>query len=112
MTHPLHEIAVDEALVRALLAGQHPDLAGLPLVRAAQGWDNVTFRLGDDLAVRLPARAVAAPLVEHEQRWLPVLAPLLPVAVPVPVRLRRPVAVERRRLDRGHTGRRADGRRA
>ncbi|OJV80373.1 MAG: phosphotransferase [Cellulomonas sp. 73-92] len=90
MTHPLHEIAVDEALVRALLAGQHPDLAGLPLVRAAQGWDNVTFRLGDDLAVRLPARAVAAPLVEHEQRWLPVLAPLLPVAVPVPVRLGRP----------------------
>ena len=89
MTHPLHEVDVDEALVRALLAEQHPDLAGLPLARVAQGWDNVTFRLGGNLAVRLPARAVAGPLVAHEQRWLPVLAPLLPVAVPVPVRLGR-----------------------
>ena len=92
MTHPLHELEIDEPLVHALLAEQHPDLAALPLVRAAHGWDNVTFRLGDDLAVRLPARAVAAPLVVHEQRWLPELAPLLPVAVPAPVRTGRPGA--------------------
>lgn len=92
MTHPLHEVDLDAALVGALLAEQHPDLADLPLVRVAQGWDNVTFRLGDRLAVRLPARAVAAPLIEHEQRWLPVLAAQLPVAVPVPVRVGRPTA--------------------
>jgi aminoglycoside phosphotransferase (APT) family kinase protein len=90
VTHPLHEVELDEPLVRALLAEQHPDLAELPLVRVAHGWDNVTFRLGAHLAVRLPARAVAAPLVEHEQRWLPVLAPTLPVAVPAPVRVGRP----------------------
>ena len=88
MRHPLHEVDPDEALVRRLLRAQHPDLAGLPLRRVAQGWDNVTYRLGEDLAVRLPARALAAPLVEHEQRWLPVLAPLLPVPVPVPVPVR------------------------
>jgi aminoglycoside phosphotransferase (APT) family kinase protein len=90
--HPLHEVDVDEPLVRALLASQHPDLAGLALAHAAAGWDNVTFRLGDRLAVRLPARAAAAPLVEHEQRWLATLAPLLDVPVPVPVRVGRPGA--------------------
>jgi aminoglycoside phosphotransferase (APT) family kinase protein len=92
VTHPLHELDVDEALVRELLAEQHPDLADRSLTRVAHGWDNVTFRLGDDMAVRLPGRAAAAPLVEHEQRWLPVLAPELPVPVPVPVRVGRPGA--------------------
>lgn len=92
MTHPLHEVAPDERLVRDLLRTQHPDLAGLPLHRAAHGWDNVTFRLGDALAVRLPARTAAAALVAHEQRWLPVLASWLPVAVPAPVRVGRPGA--------------------
>ena len=92
MTHPLHEVEPDERLVSALLREQHPDLAARPLARVAHGWDNVTYRLGDDLAVRLPARAPAAPLVEHEQRWLPVLAPLLPVPVPAPVRRGRPGA--------------------
>ncbi len=92
MTHPRHEVEVSDRLVRTLLAAQHRDLADLPLVRAAQGWDNVTFRLGPELAVRLPARAAAAPLVAHEQRWLSVLAPLVPVPVPVPVRVGRPGA--------------------
>ena len=92
MTHPLHELEIREPLVRALLAEQHPDLVDLPLTHAAQGWDNVTFRLGEHLAVRLPARAPAAPLVEHEQRWLPSLARTLPVPVPAPVRLGRPGA--------------------
>jgi aminoglycoside phosphotransferase (APT) family kinase protein len=84
------EVEIDVELVRALLAEQHPDLAGLPLRVAAQGWDNVMARLGGDLAVRLPRRQVAAELVEKEQRWLPGLAPRLPVTVPVPVRVGRP----------------------
>lgn len=90
MRHPLHELTVDTHLVRALLRDQHPDLADRPLVVTAAGWDNVTVRLGADLAVRLPVRAQAARLVEHEQRWLPRLAPSLPVPVPVPVRTGRP----------------------
>jgi len=48
------------------------------------------LRLGDDLAVRLPRRAAAAALIEHEQRWLPELAPRLPLAVPAPFRAGRP----------------------
>ncbi|WP_402464973.1 aminoglycoside phosphotransferase family protein [Isoptericola aurantiacus] len=81
------EIDVDVALVRALLAEQHPDLADLPVEIVAHGWDNVMARLGADLAVRVPRRALAAPLIEHEQQWLPVLAPRLQVPVPVPVRV-------------------------
>jgi aminoglycoside phosphotransferase (APT) family kinase protein len=87
---PAAEVAVDDGLVRALLAEQHPDLAGLPLALAANGWDNVLFRLGADLAVRLPRRALAVPLVEHEQRWLPELAPHLPLPIPAPVRVGEP----------------------
>jgi aminoglycoside phosphotransferase (APT) family kinase protein len=87
---PPAETAIDEDLVRRLLLAQHPDLAELPLRLAATGWDNATYRLGDDLAVRLPRIAAAAPLLGNEQRWLPVLAPQLPIPVPVPVRPGRP----------------------
>ena len=84
---PAAEVAVDAALVRALLSEQHPDLADLELTELANGWDNVLFRLGDELVVRLPRRQLAVPLVEHEQRWLPELAPLLPLPIPAPVRV-------------------------
>lgn len=87
---PAAEVDVTVDLVRRLLASQHPDLAGRDLRLAASGWDNVMLRLGDDLAVRLPRRAAGAVLIEHEQRWLPELAPLLPIPVPVPVRVGRP----------------------
>jgi aminoglycoside phosphotransferase (APT) family kinase protein len=93
MPHPpLREVDVDGRLVRALLREQHPDLADRPLVPAGAGWDNAMFRLGPDLAVRLPTRAAAAALVLHEQRWLSELAVRLPVAVPTPVRTGRPSA--------------------
>lgn len=87
---PPAETLIDITLVRALLEEQHPDLAGLSLVEAGEGWDNRTFRLGKDLAVRLPRRAVSAPLIEREQRWLPILAHHLPLAVPNIVRMGRP----------------------
>lgn len=87
---PPAEVSVDAALVRRLLAEQYPDLAALPLTEAASGWDNVMFRLGDGLAVRLPRRQVAAPLIETEQKWLSRLAPDLPLATPTPVRVGAP----------------------
>lgn len=80
----------DAGIVRALLAEQHPDLARLPIRHVARGWDNDLFRLGDDLAVRLPHRAQAAPLLAHELAWLPRLAPRLPLPVPVPLRAGQP----------------------
>jgi aminoglycoside phosphotransferase (APT) family kinase protein len=87
---PPAEVAIDAALVQALLADQHPDLAGLELVELATGWDNVNYRLGEVYTVRLPRRSMSAVLVEHEQRWLPVLAPRLPLPIPAPVRVGRP----------------------
>jgi aminoglycoside phosphotransferase (APT) family kinase protein len=73
-------------MVRTLLAAQHPDLARLTLTPMPCGWDNAMFRLGADLAIRLPRRQLAAALVLNEQRWLPQLAPGLPLRVPVPLR--------------------------
>jgi aminoglycoside phosphotransferase (APT) family kinase protein len=87
---PVAEVDVDEPLVRALLGEQHSDLANLPLTLVANGWDNVLWRLGDELMVRLPRREAAASLVLAEQRWLPELAPRLPLPVPVPLRVGRP----------------------
>ena len=82
---------IDVGLVRRLVAGQFPKWAGLP-VRPVdrQGHDNRTFRLGDDLAVRLPSAGRYAAAVAKEQAWLPRLAPLLPQPIPPPVALGRP----------------------
>ena len=87
MAKPAAEVEIPEDLVRSLLHEQHADLATLPLRRLAEGWDNVIWRLGDDLIVRLPRRQMGAVLVRHEQRWLPELAAGLPLPVPVPVRM-------------------------
>jgi aminoglycoside phosphotransferase (APT) family kinase protein len=65
---PPAEVPIDVALVRALLEEQHPDLLAFPIVEASEGWDNRTFRLGEDPAVRLPRRAASAPLIEQRGR--------------------------------------------
>lgn len=87
---PPADVEISADLVRALLRDQHPDLAARPLRHAGGGWDNEMWRLGPDLAVRLPRRAGAAPLAGHEQRWLPELATLVRVPVPVPFRTGTP----------------------
>lgn len=76
--------------MRALLAEQRPDHAQAPLRRVDEGWDNVTYLLGDEHAVRLPRRRAAVALLLHEQRWLPELARDLPVETPLPVHLGTP----------------------
>jgi aminoglycoside phosphotransferase (APT) family kinase protein len=87
---PAAEVDVTPELLRRLLAGQHPDLAGLPVTAAANGWDNVVFRVGDGLLARLPRREMGARLTGHEQQWLPRLATQLPLPIPAPVRTGRP----------------------
>lgn len=84
---------IDTDLVRRLVAGQFPRWVGLPVQPVAvSGWDNRTFHLGDEMTVRLPSAAGYIEQVEKEHRWLPVLAPLLPL--PIPVSLARGVATE------------------
>ncbi|THA24363.1 aminoglycoside phosphotransferase family protein [Streptomyces sp. RKND-216] len=85
------EIDIDAGLIRDLLREQHPDLAGQPVRLGARGWDNQLWRLGDDLAVRLPwATESADELLRKEHAWLPALAPHLPLPTPVPQRLGEP----------------------
>lgn len=87
------EADVDAALVRRLLAACFPDWAPRPLVPvASSGTDHALYRLGDDLLVRLPRLARVVDQVEREHRWLPRLAPQLPVAIPTPVARGSPAA--------------------
>jgi aminoglycoside phosphotransferase (APT) family kinase protein/RimJ/RimL family protein N-acetyltransferase len=80
------EVHTDADLVRRLLRAQHPQWADRPITRVpSAGTDNAMYRLGDDLAARLPRIDWAVETVAKEQRWLPHVAPHLPLAVPLPV---------------------------
>lgn len=97
----------DEALVRRMVAAQFPQWADLSVRSLAPGgWDNRTFRLGEHMVVRLPSASDYAAQVEKENLWLPRLARLLPLPIPVPLGDRRtggwlPVEVVGLSLDRG-----------
>jgi len=80
------EVDTDVSLVRRLLAGQFPRWADLPVTPVpSAGTDNAIYRLGDDMAVRMPRRQWATRPIDKEHLWLPRLAPLLPLAIPVPL---------------------------
>lgn len=77
---------INVALVHQLVAAQFPQWADLPIKPVESGgWDNRTFHLGADMTVRLPSAEGYALQVEKEHRWLPRLAPLLPLPIPVPL---------------------------
>ncbi|SDO90961.1 Predicted kinase, aminoglycoside phosphotransferase (APT) family [Streptomyces sp. cf386] len=80
------ELDIDEALVARLVAEQFPRWGGLAVARVASaGTDNAMYRLGGDMVVRLPRLPGGARQIDKEHRWLPHLAPHLPLAVPTPV---------------------------
>jgi aminoglycoside phosphotransferase (APT) family kinase protein len=82
----IDELEIDEALVRGLLAGQFPEWADRPLSRVEPaGTDNAIFRLGDELSLRLARRKGPTEAGGKELDWLPTLAPVLPLEIPVPV---------------------------
>lgn len=83
MTQAIDRDRIDEALVRRLLAAQFPEWENLPVrLVLGGGNDHRIFRLGEHLSVRLPAAPGYVPQVRKEQRWLPRLAPELPLPVP------------------------------
>lgn len=89
---PAREIAVDDRIVRHLLTAQAaaviPDAATLPVEKVAEGWDCDIWRVGSELAVRLPRREIATPLIRNEQRVLPAFAKRMAatgVRIPAPV---------------------------
>jgi aminoglycoside phosphotransferase (APT) family kinase protein len=78
--------AITQSLVSRLIADQFPHWAHLPVCPVEfDGWDNRTFRLGDEMSVRLPVADEYIPQIDKEHRWLPLLAVHLPVAIPVPL---------------------------
>lgn len=82
---------IDESLVRALVSDQFPHWAHLPVHPVARsGWDNRSFRLGDDLIARLPSAQGYEAQVHREQRWLPYLRSRMPLAIPEPMGLGQP----------------------
>ncbi|MEU3623094.1 aminoglycoside phosphotransferase [Amycolatopsis coloradensis] len=90
---PPRRVTVEVEQVRRLVADQFPQWARLPIRPVSTGgWDNRTFHLGDRMSARLPSAAEYALAVDKEQRWLPVLAPHLPLPVPVPLAAGRPGA--------------------
>lgn len=79
-------VSIDIPLVRRLIGAQFPEWADLPITPAdPQGWDNRTFRLGANMSARLPSAPGYVPQVEKEHRWLPFLAPHLPLPIPIPL---------------------------
>jgi aminoglycoside phosphotransferase (APT) family kinase protein len=73
-------------LVGCLLSEQFPQWAQLDVRPVSlDGWDNTTFRLGEDMSVRLPSHEKYVPQIDKEHRWLPVLAAQLPVPIPRPI---------------------------
>jgi aminoglycoside phosphotransferase (APT) family kinase protein len=77
---------ITPALVFRLVAAQFPQWAELPVTRIeTDGNDNTTFRLGDEMSVRLPSAEPYVAQVDKEQRWLPILADQLPVPIPHPL---------------------------
>ncbi len=86
-------VNIDSSLVQRLVGAQFPQWADLPVREIIpNGWDNRTFRLGEHMSVRLPSALRYTPQVEKEQRWLPKLAPFLPLPIPAPRAVGKPAA--------------------
>lgn len=84
-------LVIDVPLVSRLIAEQFPQWRGLPIrAVASSGWDNRTFHLGEHMLIRMPSAADYALQVEKEQHWLPKLAPLLPLQIPIPLAMGQP----------------------
>jgi aminoglycoside phosphotransferase (APT) family kinase protein len=82
--HP-DELPIDADLAATLIRRERPEWAGLPLISAGSGTDNVMFRLGDGLLVRMPRTPGGVGSLRKERTWLPRLAPAVPVRIPEPV---------------------------
>lgn len=85
------EVTVDEATARSLVEGQFPSLAPARLAPLGEGWDNTAWSVNGTHVFRFPRRAIAVSLLEAEARVLPAIAARLPLPVPVPALLGRPV---------------------
>jgi aminoglycoside phosphotransferase (APT) family kinase protein len=83
------ERVVGPDLARSLIESQFPDLRPARVEPFGQGFDNTAYRVNGAWVFRFPRRQVAVALIEREPRLLPILAPSLPLQIPVPDRIGR-----------------------
>jgi aminoglycoside phosphotransferase (APT) family kinase protein len=82
---------IDAALAHRLVSEQFPEWKNCPVrLVGLSGWDNRTFHLGDEMLIRMPSAADYALQVDKEHKWLPKLAPLLPIQIPTPLAIGKP----------------------
>lgn len=81
---------MDVATAAAIVDDQFPELAPARFSAFGEGWDNVAWLVNDTFVFRFPRRRAMVPLLEAEIRWLPWLAPRLPLPVPTPAYVGRP----------------------
>ena len=87
----IDEVDTSVSLVRRLLRAQFPQWANLPIWPVhSTGTGNALYRLGDSMVVRLPRIPSAVGQVNKEQKWLPRLAPFLPLNIPIPIAKGKP----------------------
>jgi aminoglycoside phosphotransferase (APT) family kinase protein len=85
------KIEIQKELVEHLIATQFPKWKHLHIDQILPGgWDNRTFRLGEEMIIRLPSSKEYSEQVEKEQKWLPTLSPLLPLSIPKPIEIGSP----------------------
>ncbi|MCP4962861.1 MAG: aminoglycoside phosphotransferase family protein [Actinomycetia bacterium] len=87
---PAAEVDLSVGLVKRMIDSQFPQFGDLDPVEVANGWDNVVYRLGDELCVRVPRRELGADLIDNEVRFLPPVADGLPLGVSVALHVGEP----------------------
>ncbi len=86
-----NKLEITTQLATALIAEQFPQFSHLSISPVPHGGnDNRTFHLGSDMLIRLPSAEGYVRQVEKEQKWLPKIAPLLPLPIPVPIAMGMP----------------------
>lgn len=87
---PDSEIVVNEQIIKELILEQFPHLSHLRIQFVDAGWDNENYKLGEKYLVRIPRRAIAVQLIEHEISCLSKLMDQLPLSIPAPIYIGQP----------------------
>lgn len=78
-------------LAKKLITTQFPEYADLTVAEVEQqGHDNRTYRIGDDMLIRMPTAESYALKVPKEQGLLPKLAKYLSIPIPAPIKMGKP----------------------
>lgn len=85
------DIEITPLLAKELVLEQFPQWSDLSVKMVEPGGvDNRTFRLGQDMLIRMPSASGYALQAAKEQKWLPALASHLSVAIPKPIAMGQP----------------------